>query len=63
MAGHTLSSACQPMALQHRRLTVEATARMPLDESEHPAVEQATGFVAHDRWRFTIDGVGASQLA
>jgi hypothetical protein len=51
------------MALQHHRLAIEATARVPFDESEHPAVERATGFVAHDRWRFTVEGVGANQLA
>jgi len=63
MTGHTLTSACQPMALQHHRLAIQATARVPFDESEHSTVERATGLVAHHRWRFTVDGVGASQLA
>jgi hypothetical protein len=63
MSDHTLTSTSQPMALQHHRLAIQATARVPLDESEHPAVERATGLVAQHRWRFTVEGVGASQLA
>ncbi len=63
MAGHAVTPACQPMALQHHRLTVQASAWMPFDESENPLVERATGLVAQHRWRFTVDGVGASQLA
>jgi hypothetical protein len=52
-----------PMALQHHRLTVHASAWMPLDKRKNPFVKRATGLVAQHRWRFTVDGVGASQLA
>lgn len=63
MAGHTLTAARQPMAVQHHRDTVHLSGGMAFDKGEFTGVKRAGGFVAqHGRW-LAVDGVGACQLA
>lgn len=60
MAGHTLTAARQPMAVQHHRDTVHLSGGMAFDKGEFTGVKRAGGFIAqHGRW-LTVDSVGAA---
>ncbi|PHN35985.1 hypothetical protein AO261_00645 [Pseudomonas avellanae] len=59
MAGHTLTTARQPMAVQHHRYAVQLSGGVAFDEWELTGVKRAGGFIAqHGRW-LTVDSVGA----